>query len=48
MSRQLPCDGCKGSGSKSGKRYECNVSTAIGVMDVARGVLHQPPQAEGA
>ncbi|PNW69999.1 hypothetical protein CHLRE_17g701500v5 [Chlamydomonas reinhardtii] len=32
MSRQLPCDGCKGSGSKSGKRYECNTCQGTGVQ----------------
>ncbi|EFJ49194.1 molecular chaperone [Volvox carteri f. nagariensis] len=32
MSRQLPCDACHGSGSKTGKRYECQVCQGTGVQ----------------
>lgn len=30
MSRQLPCDTCRGSGTKSGKKYECQVRGRTG------------------
>ncbi|KAG2493478.1 hypothetical protein HYH03_008294 [Edaphochlamys debaryana] len=32
MSRQLPCDTCKGSGSKTGKKYECGTCQGTGVQ----------------
>ncbi|PNH11245.1 Chaperone protein dnaJ 2 [Tetrabaena socialis] len=32
MSRQLPCDTCRGTGSKTGKRYECQVCQGTGVQ----------------
>eukprot|EP00197_Chlamydomonas_leiostraca_P013031 CAMPEP_0202868736 /NCGR_PEP_ID=MMETSP1391-20130828/11043_1 /ASSEMBLY_ACC=CAM_ASM_000867 /TAXON_ID=1034604 /ORGANISM="Chlamydomonas leiostraca, Strain SAG 11-49" /LENGTH=432 /DNA_ID=CAMNT_0049548941 /DNA_START=149 /DNA_END=1447 /DNA_ORIENTATION=- len=32
LSRNLPCDGCKGSGTKSGKKYECGTCRGTGVQ----------------
>lgn len=32
LSRNLPCDGCKGSGTKSGKKYECSTCRGTGVQ----------------
>ncbi|GFR48537.1 hypothetical protein Agub_g10434 [Astrephomene gubernaculifera] len=32
LSRQLPCDPCRGSGSKTGKRYECQTCQGTGVQ----------------
>ncbi|KXZ50899.1 hypothetical protein GPECTOR_14g147 [Gonium pectorale] len=32
MSRQLPCDTCRGTGSKTGKRYECQTCQGTGVQ----------------
>lgn len=32
MSRNMPCDTCKGNGTKSGKKYECNTCRGTGVQ----------------
>eukprot|EP00199_Chlamydomonas_sp_CCMP681_P000879 CAMPEP_0119104064 /NCGR_PEP_ID=MMETSP1180-20130426/2374_1 /TAXON_ID=3052 ORGANISM="Chlamydomonas cf sp, Strain CCMP681" /NCGR_SAMPLE_ID=MMETSP1180 /ASSEMBLY_ACC=CAM_ASM_000741 /LENGTH=447 /DNA_ID=CAMNT_0007088733 /DNA_START=11 /DNA_END=1354 /DNA_ORIENTATION=- len=32
LSRNLPCDSCKGSGTKSGRKYECGVCRGTGVV----------------
>uniref|UniRef100_A0A7R9YYF8 Uncharacterized protein n=1 Tax=Chlamydomonas euryale TaxID=1486919 RepID=A0A7R9YYF8_9CHLO len=32
LSRNLPCDPCKGTGSKSGKKYECTTCHGTGVQ----------------
>lgn len=45
MSRNLTCDGCRGAGTKSGRKYECGTCRGTGVQvqirQIGPGMLQQ-------